>query len=57
MYKVFLHRPEMPALERIYSQAVLTTKELVYLGDGKSSLINISDYCAKKSNHHGSGYI
>jgi hypothetical protein len=41
----FQHRPEMPAMERIYRQMILSNKELACEGHGKAALINIDDYC------------
>lgn len=36
----------MPAMERIYRQVILCSKELAFEGYGKAALINIDDYCA-----------
>ncbi|KAI8997559.1 hypothetical protein BDB01DRAFT_771549 [Pilobolus umbonatus] len=42
---VYQHRPEMPALERIYQQVVLTQNELAFEGNGKAALVLVEDYC------------
>lgn len=46
-FAAFQNRPEMPAMERIYRQIILSNKELACAGNGKASLINIEDYCAR----------
>ncbi|KAI9473628.1 MAG: hypothetical protein EXX96DRAFT_578714 [Benjaminiella poitrasii] len=52
----FQHRPEMPALERIYRQIILCNKELACEGDGKAALINIDDYCKDDIGKNGEYY-
>lgn len=41
----FQKRPEVPAMERIYSQIIVCNDELAWEGDGKATLINIEEYC------------
>lgn len=54
MYSVaFQHRPEMPAMERIYRQMILCNKELACEGNGQASLINVDDYCTNDICKHG----
>ncbi|KAI8991187.1 hypothetical protein BDF20DRAFT_843185 [Mycotypha africana] len=42
----YQNRPEMPALDRILRQIILTSKELAFKGDGKAALMNLEEYCA-----------
>ncbi|CEG84156.1 hypothetical protein RMATCC62417_18001 [Rhizopus microsporus] len=40
----FLQQPEIPALERIYRQLILSNKMLSIEGDGTSALVKVEDY-------------
>jgi hypothetical protein len=40
----FLQQPEIPALERIYRQLILSNKMLAIEGDGTSALVKVEDY-------------
>lgn len=43
----FLQQPEIPALERIYRQLILSNKMLAIEGDGTSALVKVEDYYMK----------
>lgn len=43
LFIAYQHRPEMPALERIYRQIILCNNKLAREGHGKATLINIQD--------------
>jgi hypothetical protein len=51
-FVAFQHRPEMPAMERIYRQMILCNKELACEGHGKAALINIDDYYTNDIGNH-----